>query len=110
VIKKISFVLLLTFLFPACGFHTQIQDAQNVYRKLKENTSETPPEYYSHVKPASYSPDSSSEGGSSHLGNQATESDTKDSHEHKTQYVLIGTLAGLALVAGIVIPIVVLKK
>lgn len=108
-IKKISFLILGCFLLTSCGFHTQIQDARNVYHKLKENASETPPEYYAKAKPASFSPDSISDSDNTHPGSKATESDSRDGHEHKTQYIIIGTLAGVALVAGIVIPLVIIK-
>ncbi len=109
-IKKISCLLLFTFFFSSCGFHTQIQDARNIYHKLKENTADTPPEYYAQAKPASFSPDSVSDSENIHSGSKATETDPRDSHEHRTQYILLGTLAGVALIAGIIIPIVVLKK
>ncbi len=110
-IKKISALVLFVFLFSSCGFHTQIQDARNIYHQLKENTSDTPPEYYAKAKPASFSPDSTSDSDNIMKGaSKATETDTRDSHDHKTQYILLGTLAGVALIAGIVIPIVVLKK
>lgn len=108
-IKKISCLLLFTFFFSSCGFHTQVHEARNIYRQLKENTANTPPEYYAQAKPASFSPDSP-DPKNIHLGSKATETDSRDGHEHKTQYIIIGTLAGLALVAGIVIPIVLLKK
>ncbi len=109
VIKKISVLLLVAFFFSSCGFHTQVHDAKNIYRQLKENTASTPPEYYAQAQPANFSPDSSSNPENIH-GSHATETDSRDGHEHKTQYIIIGTLAGLALVAGIVIPIVLLKK
>lgn len=109
-IKKISLLLLVAFGLSSCGFKTPIHDARNVYRQLKQNNeSLTPPEYYGQAQPASFSPEDAGEAGEIH-GSKATETDSRDGHEHKTQYILIGTLAGLALVAGIVIPIVLLKK
>ncbi len=109
-IKKISVLILVTFFFSSCGFHTQVHDARNIYRQLKENAATTPPEYYAQAKPASFSGDSIPDLDNYPKGSKATESDSRDGHEKKTQYILIGTLAGLALVAGIVIPIVLLKK
>ncbi len=110
VIKKISLFLLFPFLFTACGFRTPVHDARNIYRQLKENNASSPPEYYAQAQPASFSPDSEADSSSLPFASKATESDSRDGHEKKTQYILIGTLAGLALVAGIVIPIVLLKK
>lgn len=110
VIKKISVFVLATFIFSSCGFRTQIHDAHNVYRQLKENAASSPPEYYAQAEPASFSPENLPDTENISSGLKATQSDTRDGHEKKTQYILIGTLAGLALVAGIVIPIVLLKK
>lgn len=109
-IKKISLLLLLSFGLTSCGFRTPIHDARNVYRHLDQKSKGmTPPEYYGEAKPANFSPDSSSDSEDSGLSSKATQSDSRDGHDKKSQYIIIGTLAGLALVAGIVIPIVLIK-
>lgn len=110
-IKKTSFLLLLIFTLSSCGFRTPIHDARNIYHQLDEKSKGmTPPEYYGQAKPAGFSPEASSDSESPSFASKATESDSRDGHEKKSQYIIIGTLAGLALVAGIVIPVVLLKN
>gem|GEM_PF-2306692 len=108
-IRKISYLVLASFFFSSCGFKTPLHDARNIYRQLeRQSRAQTPPDYYGQAKPASFSP----LGSEGVKGFSGTESDNRG-HEgpsDKSHYIIIGTLAGLALVAGIVIPIVLLKK
>jgi len=88
VIKKIALVVLLCLPLQACGMHARaVKTTQEFYSKL------TPPEYYGNVKTV------------------ATESDQRvpETKEDRMNVALIGTLAGLVAVAGVVVPLVLLK-
>jgi hypothetical protein len=100
--KKITLLVLFAFFFPACGMQHPIQTATH-YRTL------TPPEYYSQTHPASFSP-SPERNFSPNTGNEEVENTIPETKGDRLNVALIGILAGLAAVAGTVVPIVVLKK
>ncbi len=88
-IKKFALLLLLCLPLQACGLHAKaVKTTQDFYSKL------TPPEYYGNVKTV------------------ATESDQRgqpETKEDRLNVALIGTLAGIIAVAGVVVPLVLLK-
>ena len=94
-IKMISLFSLL-FFFSHCAYGPSMHSSYRSY----QNTQQKPLEYYSQVKPASFTAQPKSEP-------DELRPDTKGD---KARNVIIGTLAGLALVAGIVVPVLVLKK
>ncbi len=75
-----------------------VQTARSYYKKQM-----TPPEYYSKIRPVSFSPTS---------GSAASESDSTipETKNDRMNVALIGILAGAVVVAGIVVPIVLLNK
>jgi hypothetical protein len=101
--RALSFFTLSLFLFTSCGFQHPVQTALHSYKK------QTPPEYYAQAHPASYSP---GEGSLIPMKNSATETDSQQGETKGERHTvaIIGTLAGLMVVAGVVTPIVLLHK
>src|SRR4030095_4158462 len=94
-----STAILILFFLASCGFKHPVQTA-----KLKP--AHTPSEFYSTAVPASFSPSSPSP----FPGKQKAESDTTfpETKSERTHIAVIGVLAGLLVVAGIAVPIVLL--
>jgi hypothetical protein len=92
--RTISLSILFLFLLSACGMQHPAQTAYHNYRH-----PQTPPEFYSQAVPASFSPTGSNRAESS----DSTFPETKSEKRH---VAVIGVLAGLLVVAGAVVPIV----
>jgi len=100
--RFLSLLVLSVFLLSACGFRHPVQTA------LQKAQHQTPPEYYSQARPATYTPDPNSP---LPIKNAASESDTQhgESKGERHTVAIIGTLAGLLVVAGVVTPLLILK-
>src|SRR4030095_2990933 len=100
--KIFSTAVLILFLLSSCGFKHPVQTA-----RFHSTPASTPAEYYGSATPASFTTPSASP----FPGKQRAESgdstfpETKSDH---TQIAIIGVIAGLLVVAGIVVPIVLL--
>jgi len=92
--RKISLGLLFLFLLNACGMQHPVQTAYHNAQR-----PQTPPEFYSQATPASFSPTGSNRAESS----DSTFPETKSEKHHAA---VIGVLAGVLVVAGAVVPIV----
>lgn len=99
--RTLSFFVLCLFLVSGCGFQHPVQTALHQYKH------QTPPEYYAQAHPASFTP------GSENLiptKNAATETESQggETKGEKHTVAIIGTIAGVLVVAGIVTPLVLL--
>jgi len=97
--RILSLVVLTSFLLASCGFKHPVQTA------MRAKPTATPSEFYGQARPASFSPSSSSP----FPGQQKAESGDStfpETKSEKTHVAVIGVLAGLLVVAGTVVPIV----
>ncbi|MBL7684413.1 MAG: hypothetical protein JNK65_00030 [Deltaproteobacteria bacterium] len=98
--KAIALFLLLTFV-SACGFQHPVQTALQSQKR-----SSTPSEYYSQARPASYDPAA----GMRVQGQGSSESTFPETKGERSHLVWIGIVAGIVSVAGVVVPLVLLKN
>lgn len=71
---------------------------------------QTPPEYYSQARPAGFSPDSETPNLLKGGNREEVENTFPEHKSERLNVALIGVLAGLVTVAGVVVPLVVLNK